>query len=608
MFAWIDPIMDEARTRAEIMISESVGVQYVPADTESSNEPTHLHYPFKLPISYLPNNELHILTNTVTQDLELVNTVGEKSIYQRLFKPSHQFGEGLIQDWKQHFTTNIDYLRDTQMVIQETSPIPDYDTNVDLLLIIWDDVKGNPVYFLEKYCYVEWDIIKPLNRSSGFMQMLSMINMMSPVISLMIPLLFLVLPFILLKLRGLPITVTMYIDVLKDIAKHHFIGKAITSLSKISIESLIYLVLAAGMYFYQIYQNITSCKRFYRNIEKMNTYLFEIKNYLGQSIENMNQFVEKHSNKKSYSAFCENTQKHAFVLNEFRNILSEIDTSGKFIRRLGSVGYMLQCYYELHSNKTYEESIRYSFGFEGFLDNLRGASSHLSSGYISAAQFDNTNSCSFKKQYYPGHIDETDCIKNNCELDKKLIITGQNASGKTTMLKSTTINVICSQQIGCGFYESAVVNPYTHIHSYLNIPDTSERDSLFQAESRRCKEIIDSVVACPRTDGYRHFGIFDELYSGTNPNEATKSGFAFLKYLSKFKHVDFILTTHYVKICSKFKKNKYIRNHKMDVVQDDLGKLKYTYKMKKGISKIEGAVRILEDMDYPEEIINSIKE
>ena len=608
MFAWIDPIIVEAKMRAEIMISDSVGVQYIPADEEPSNEPTHLHFPFKLPISYLPNEELHALTNTVNQDLELVDTVGDKSIYQRLFKPSHSFGEGLIQDWKQHFTTNIEYLQDTQAIIQETTPLPDYETNVELLLTIWDDVKGNSGYFLEKYCYVEWDIIKPLNRSSGFMQILSMLNMMSPVISLMIPLLFLVLPFILLKLRGLPITVSMYIDVLKDIAKHHFIGKAITSLSKISIESLIYLVLAAGMYFYQIYQNITSCKRFYRNIEKMNTYLFEMKNYLGQSIVNMNQFIEKHSNKKSYSAFCEDIQKHAIVLNEYRNILSDIDISGNFIRRLGSVGYMLQCYYELHSNKTYEDSIRYSFGFEGFLDNLRGASSHFTSGYISAAQFDNTKSCSFKKQYYPGHIDEEACIKNNCELDRKLIITGPNASGKTTMLKSITINVICSQQIGCGFYESAVVNPYTHIHSYLNIPDTSERDSLFQAESRRCKEIIDSIKACPRKDGYRHFGIFDELYSGTNPNEATKSGFAFLKYLSKFKHVDFILTTHYVKICSKFKKNKCIRNHKMDVVQDDLGKLKYTYKMKKGISKIEGAVRILEDMDYPEEIINSVKE
>jgi DNA mismatch repair ATPase MutS len=268
---------------------------------------------------------------------------------------------------------------------------------------------------------------------------------------------------------------------------------------------------------------------------------------------------------------------------------------------------MLQCYYELHSNRKYEESIRYSFGFEGFLDNLRGVSSHYSTGNVSPATFDPTHACEFKQQYYPGHLDEEHCIKNDCDLDKKLIITGPNASGKTTMLKATTINVICSQQIGCGFYQDAKINPYTHIHSYLNIPDTSERDSLFQAESRRCKDIIDSINKHPATEGFRHYGIFDELYSGTNPEEATKSGFAFLQYLSKYDNVDFILTTHYTKICSKLRKNKRIRNHKMDVVQDDLGKLKYTYKMKKGVSKIQGAVRILEDMDYPEEIINSVK-
>ena len=85
-----------------------------------------------------------------------------------------------------------------------------------------------------------------------------MLNMMSPAISLMIPFLFLVLPFLLLKLRGLPITVSMYIDVLKDIAKHHFIGKALTNLSNMSVENMIYLVLGAGMYFYQIYQNMDS--------------------------------------------------------------------------------------------------------------------------------------------------------------------------------------------------------------------------------------------------------------------------------------------------------------------------------------------------------------
>ena len=129
---------------------------------------------------------------------------------------------------------------------------------------------------------------------------------------------------------------------------------------------------------------------------------------------------------------------------------------------------------------------------------------------------------------------------------------------KTTLLKTTTLNIIFSQQIGCGFYKSGSIHPYTHIHSYLNIPDTSERDSLFQAESRRCKEIID-IIYNSDSKTSRHYGIFDELYSGTNPEEATKTGYAFLKYLTTYKNVDFILTTHYNKICSKLKKMNTFR-------------------------------------------------
>ena len=45
----------------------------------------------------------------------------------------------------------------------------------------------------------------------------------------------------------------------------------------------------------------------------------------------------------------------------------------------------------------------------------------------------------------------------------------------------------------------------------------------------------------------------------------------------------------------------------MDVKKKQ-GKLIYSYKMKKGISKIQGAVNILEDMNYPKEILDSVKE
>ena len=81
-----------------------------------------------------------------------------------------------------------------------------------------------------------------------------------------------------------------------------------------------------------------------------------------------------------------------------------------------------------------------------------------------------------------------------------------------------------------GFYNNATINPYKYIHCYLNIPDTSGRDSLFQAEARRCKEILDSVV----NNKERHFCIFDEIYSGTNPYEAISGAYAYLTYLSKY--------------------------------------------------------------------------
>ena len=139
------------------------------------------------------------------------------------------------------------------------------------------------------------------------------------------------------------------------------------------------------------------------------------------------------------------------------------------------------------------------------------------------------------------------------------------------------------------------------IHCYINIPDTSGRDSLFQAEARRCKEIID-IVDTNKDD--THFCVFDELYSGTNPEEAVVSAVAFMEYLIRLPNVSCMLTTHFIKVCKRLKLNENISNYHMVALKTD-ERIHYTYKLKSGVSKVKGGINVLIDMNYPREIIDS---
>jgi hypothetical protein len=610
MESWANDLIEKAQNDIKKLLSKTIGVDTNCSDDKYIIDKSKLHSSFKLPINYINEDELHPLSSTVSDDLELVKNEGELSVYEKLFQPSNILGHNMIDDWKKKFTSNKQYLIDTQLVIQETKIEQSIFDKMEIMdkefLDNWDELKIDHDSFLERYGFIEWPMLESFNRSSMFLQVLSVVNMMSPAISLLLPFIFLIIPFIILKLRGIPISMNTYANVLMDIAKHHFIGKTLSNMKNISPTNLIYIVMGTGMFFYQIYQNIISCKRFYKNVQRLSRHLIIYKLYLGHSIENMDRFVSIHLNKPSYKPFCIETNNHSHVLKEIRHILEEHISPDFSMFEVGKIGMLLKNYYELHDNKRYDHSMRYSFGFEGFMDNIRGLNEHMSKKVINPITISRKNPCYFNNQHYPLQINDTKCVQNNCDLDKKMIITGPNASGKTTLLKTTTINIICAQQIGMGFFkDGSSLNPYTHIHSYLNIPDTSQRDSLFQAESRRCKDIIDIINNSPKTS--RHFGIFDELYSGTNPIEATKSGYAFLKYLSKYNNVDFILTTHYNKICVKLNKNENIQNYKMNVIEEDNGKLVYTYKMKRGISKVQGAIKILEDMEYPEEIIEDVK-
>lgn len=590
-----------------------LGITIQPIIEENKKIITPLYFPFKLPIHYINPSEVFILCKTVSDDLELLE--GTKhissteqpslSMYEHLFQPSNSFAKQMIQEWGTHYTTNIDFLKDTQDVLREIPTEPIYPIDCSNIMCIWKDLKDNKK-FLEDYNFVEWKMLSGLNENKLFLQIFSMANLLSPIMSLMIPLIFLLIPFLILKIQQRQITFDVYVNVLKEVAKHHFIGKTISSMQSFSIENLFYIGMTFAFYIMQVYQNTILCSRFYRNIQLINQRILSIGVYLKSTIHSMNKFNELHSTKKTYVEFCKDIQLHSTRLQE---LYTQIENIGEYhhIKSLGNVGYLLRCYYVLHNNKYYEASLRFSIGFEGYIDNLRGVYYNIQNGHLAFAEYSTTKNFEIKDQFYPPLKDNKDVMKNNCNLNKNMIITGPNASGKTTYLKTTALNIIFTQQMGVGFYSECTMNPYEYLHSYINIPDTSDRDSLFQNETRRCKEIIDIINENPDS---RIFCIFDELYSGTNPIDATKSSYSLLVYLCKRKNVNFILTTHYTNLCKKLRKIKdknnkpIIQNHMMSVIEHQ-NQLEYTYKIQNGISKLNGAIHILKQMNYPNEIIQT---
>ena len=563
---------------------------------------------FKLPIFY--NKDKVELKQTITNDLELLKTVDGSSnpIYHYYFNTDNDLSKKIIDQTANYYTTDTNFLKNNQKILQDYKKIDkytNYSNNYSKIIEIWNDIKCD-TGFKEKYYYIDWPMWEFLNKSEYFLQMMSIYNMASPIISLFVPIIILIVPFFIIRLKGLTLTINEYIDVLKIIASQHAIGRLFTSFNNVSVNEKLYLLFSAVFYLFSIYQNILTCIRFNSNMLKIHNDLKEIKNYLDYTVNSMENYLKYTSNMETHREFNILLSERMNTLTLLKQRLSYISDYNYSLQKVGEIGHVLKYFYEIYDNKIYNDAIMYSFGFNGYLDCIEGLMDNIEERKVNYCKFiSSTKKNTFKENYYAILKDENP-IKNTIKLDKNIIITGPNASGKTTVIKSTLINVILTQQFGCGFYSSAKFCPYKFIHCYLNIPDTSGRDSLFQAEARRCKEIID-IMNSHEGKKETHYCSFDELYSGTNPEEAVTSATAFMEYITKKKNVSCILTTHFIKVCKNLEKKDNIKNCHM-VTQKENNKIIYKYLLKEGISEVKGGINVLYDMNYPKEIIeNTLK-
>ena len=615
---------------------------------------------FTPPILY--NAKTRTLDSTIIQDLELVQLIQikkedqvkddqvkddqvkddegkkedkekeDKPLYEYIFQPSTELGVASLNQMVSHYTTDVAYLNDFKNLIKSGNKsanksanksvkahplaqkdIPDSSTKQ--MLETWQKIKGE-TSFCEKYSFIQWDFAKALNSNPIFLQLMSVYNLASPIISLCSPLLLLIIPFFILKLKKIPISISEYCNILKGLMQSNPVAKIFTNFSSLDSGQQIYSLVSASFYIFTIYQNIMSCIKFYLNMQDIHSHLSNINNYLNFTLTKMRDFSERISHFVSFQAFKADLDTKIIQLHGWKLELDDISPFSFSLTSLKQFGKVLASFYKIHASEPIAEIVSYSFGFHGFTEIMDSLQSQLRSGSMHFASFpkrsqkrDETKTktktkTKFKGLFYPKFISDSAVIKNDCSLDKNMVITAPNGGGKTTLLKSVLINVLLCQQVGAGCFDRATFTPFTQFHCYLNIPDTSGRDSLFQAEARRCKTILDKIN--DESEGQSHLCIFDELYSGTNPEEAVDSATAFMNYLTHKLNVSCMLTTHYTQLCHNLQSNPKIINMHMGITCEpnkDSKQFQYTYKLAKGISTVKGGFKVLQDMNYPSEML-----
>jgi len=198
-------------------------------------------------------------------------------------------------------------------------------------------------------------------------------------------------------------------------------------------------------------------------------------------------------------------------------------------------------------------------------------------------------------------------VSNPINLDRNIIVTGPNAGGKTTYVKTILSNVILSQTFGITYSLKSNMILYDTINSFMRVSDELGNKSYFEAEAEYCLNMINKAKDISK---YNERGLFlmDEPMHSTPPTEGMATAYSVIEYLSKMSGISLIITTHFHKLVKleELYPDKFINLSVDAIPQDD--KYYFPYKINKGHSYLCIAIELLDIKDFPKEIIdNAIK-
>ena len=171
-----------------------------------------------------------------------------------------------------------------------------------------------------------------------------------------------------------------------------------------------------------------------------------------------------------------------------------------------------------------------------------------------------------------------------------MLLTGSNASGKSTFLKAAALNAILAQTIHTVCAES-YKSSFFRVYSSMALRDSLEQgESYFIVEIKSLKRIFDGA----KEEGYPVFCTIDEVLRGTNTAERIGASTELLKALSGMNVLCFA-ATHDLELTSLLKE-EFDNYHFEEMVEG--ADISFPYLLKEGSAKGRNAIKLLRAMGF----------
>lgn len=185
-------------------------------------------------------------------------------------------------------------------------------------------------------------------------------------------------------------------------------------------------------------------------------------------------------------------------------------------------------------------------------------------------------------------------VANSIFEDKSVLITGSNASGKSTFLKTVAINAVLAQSLNT-CVASSYRSCFFQIYSSMALKDNLQgNESYYMVEIKSLKRILSHA-----NDTLPLLCFVDEVLRGTNTIERISASSQILKSLAKEQVLCFA-ATHDIEL-THILENDYSNYHFQEEIQDN--DVLFNYQLFEGRAASRNAIKLLNIIGYDREII-----